>query len=186
VRIDRINSPIGSIVLVATDSGLCAIDMFGSAKRLAKQLCVRQPPPTVADPGLGGWSAAVSAYFAGELTALDALPVSFVGGTDFQRQVWSALRTIPLGQTTSYAALAARIGRPKAVRAVGAANGANPVPLVVPCHRVIGQDQSLTGFGGGLARKAWLLRHEGAGFKDPGDALGLLGSVPSPVLVQQP
>lgn len=167
VRIDRIESPIGPIVLAATDTGLCAIDMFGTEERLAKHLFVQQPPPTVADPGLGGWSAALRAYFAGELTALDPLPVCFVGGTDFQRQVWGALRSIPLGQTTSYADLAARIGRPKAVRAVGAANGANPVPLVVPCHRIIGQDKSLTGFGGGLARKAWLLRHEGAGFKDP-------------------
>jgi methylated-DNA-[protein]-cysteine S-methyltransferase len=81
-------------------------------------------------------------------------------GTNLQRSVWSALRTIPAGTTTSYGQLARQIGHPTAVRAVGAANGANPIPVVVPCHRVIGADGSLTGFGGGLERKRWLLAHE--------------------------
>ncbi|HEV7358175.1 MAG TPA: methylated-DNA--[protein]-cysteine S-methyltransferase [Steroidobacteraceae bacterium] len=102
----------------------------------------------------------LDAYFAGDLSAIDAIPVE-TRGTPFQREVWSALRRIPVGQTVSYGALARQIDRPKAVRAVGMANGANPVGIVVPCHRVIGADASLTGYGGGLARKQWLLEHEG-------------------------
>ncbi len=104
---------------------------------------------------------AVAAYFAGDLAALDPLPVD-VRGTPFETGVWQTLRRIPAGHTWSYRALAEAIGRPTAVRAVGAANGRNPVSLVLPCHRVIGADGSLTGYGGGLERKAWLLRHEGA------------------------
>jgi methylated-DNA-[protein]-cysteine S-methyltransferase len=97
---------------------------------------------------------------AGDLLAIDRVPVR-TGGTAFQREVWAALRTIPAGKTISYGMLAARLNRSKAVRAVGAANGANPVGVVVPCHRVIGADASLTGYGGGLERKRWLLEHEG-------------------------
>jgi methylated-DNA-[protein]-cysteine S-methyltransferase len=99
------------------------------------------------------------AYFAGNLTAIDDLPVA-TGGTDFQRQVWRALRQIPCGETISYGELARRIDRPAAVRAVGLANGSNPISVVVPCHRVIGSDGSLTGYGGGIERKRWLLTHE--------------------------
>lgn len=102
--------------------------------------------------------AQLRAYFAGELTRFD-LPLWF-DGTAFQNAVWSALRDIPYGETISYAELAGRIGRPTASRAVGAANGANPLPIVVPCHRVIGADGSLTGFGGGVETKRYLLRHE--------------------------
>ena len=86
-------------------------------------------------------------------------------GTPFQRRVWAALRAIPAGETTSYGALARLLDAPGASRAVGLANGANPIGIVVPCHRVIGADGSLTGFGGGLARKQWLLQHEGAAFR---------------------
>ncbi len=103
---------------------------------------------------------ALDAYFAGELHAIDALETA-TNGTEFQRQVWSALRRIPSGRTLSYGALAGKIGRPAAVRAVGLANGANPIAIVVPCHRVIGANASLTGYGGGLERKRWLLNHEG-------------------------
>jgi methylated-DNA-[protein]-cysteine S-methyltransferase len=102
----------------------------------------------------------MDAYFAGEMAALGRVPWTVVG-TDFQKTVWRALLDIPAGTTTTYGALAARIGRPAAVRAVGLANGANPVGLVIPCHRVIGADGSLTGYGGGLERKRWLLAHEG-------------------------
>jgi methylated-DNA-[protein]-cysteine S-methyltransferase len=101
----------------------------------------------------------VEAYFEGDLIGLEALRTE-TAGTDFQRAVWAALRTIPAGATLSYGALAARIGRPKAMRAVGLANGANPIAVIVPCHRVIGADNTLTGFGGGLERKRWLLKHE--------------------------
>ena len=107
---------------------------------------------------------AVDAYFAGDLAALAAISWR-TGGTDFQRSVWTALCAIPVGETVTYKQLAERIGRPSAVRAVGLANGANPVGVVVPCHRVIGSDGSLTGYGGGLERKRWLLTHEGASFR---------------------
>jgi methylated-DNA-[protein]-cysteine S-methyltransferase len=100
------------------------------------------------------------AYFAGRLRAFD-LPLA-PNGTEFQRRVWTELTTIPFGATISYAQLARRVSSATAVRAVGAANGRNPIPIIVPCHRVIGSDGSLTGFGGGLSRKQWLLRHEGA------------------------
>lgn len=107
---------------------------------------------------------ALDRYFAGDLAAIDTLPVA-TAGTAFQRSVWDALRGIPCGETLSYAALARRIGRDSAVRAVGLANGANPIGIVVPCHRVVGSDGSLTGYGGGIERKRWLLAHErAAGF----------------------
>jgi len=102
---------------------------------------------------------ALVAYFNGKLDALAQVKTA-TGGTPFQREVWRALRTIPAGTTLSYGQLANKVGRKGASRAVGAANGANPIPIVVPCHRVIGADGSLTGFGGGLANKQWLLEHE--------------------------
>lgn len=105
---------------------------------------------------------ALELYFAGELKALDAIEVR-TGGTAFQRSVWTALRSIPVGETRSYGQLASAIGSPSAVRAVGLANGANPVGLIVPCHRVIGANGALTGYAGGLERKRWLLAHERAG-----------------------
>ena len=106
-----------------------------------------------------GLTTAIDRYFGGELTAIDALPVA-LRGTPFQTTVWTALRGIPVGSTLSYSALARRIGRPAAVRAVGLANGANPIAVVVPCHRVVGANGSLVGYGGGMARKRWLLDHE--------------------------
>ncbi len=112
---------------------------------------------------------ALKRYFDGDMAAFDGIEVA-ASGTAFQEQVWGALRKIPAGRTVSYADIACRIERPTAVRAVGLANGQNPVPIMIPCHRVIGRDGSLTGFGGGLERKAWLLRHEGAlGTLDLGD-----------------
>ena len=110
---------------------------------------------------------ALAGYFAGDLAAIDAVPVA-TAGTSFQREVWAALRGIQPGATLSYGALARELGRPKSVRAVGLANGANPVAVVVPCHRVIGADASLTGYGGGIDRKRWLLTHEGAAFANAG------------------
>jgi methylated-DNA-[protein]-cysteine S-methyltransferase len=102
----------------------------------------------------------IRAYFDGDIQALDGIPVD-PQGTPFQRDVWHMLLKIPAGRTWSYAELARAIGRPDAVRAVGAANGANPIPIVIPCHRVIGADGRLVGYGGGLDRKRWLLTHEG-------------------------
>jgi methylated-DNA-[protein]-cysteine S-methyltransferase len=114
--------------------------------------------------GLRPFRAQLQAYFGGELQSFD-LPLA-MNGTPFQQTVWSALRNIPYGATISYGELARRIGKPKASRAVGLANGSNPLSIVVPCHRVIGADGSLTGYGGGLERKRWLLRHERAPFRD--------------------
>jgi methylated-DNA-[protein]-cysteine S-methyltransferase len=112
-------------------------------------------------------------YFAGELTAFD-LPLD-PAGTPFQRQVWDELVRIPIGETISYGELARRVGRPGSARAVGAANGQNPISIVIPCHRVIGSDGKLTGYGGGLPRKAWLLDHEA------GMARGQLAFAPAPL-----
>ena len=105
--------------------------------------------------------AAIAGYFAGDVHALEGLAVS-PGGTETQQRVWRELRLIPAGRTLSYGRLADRLGMPNGARAVGTINGLNPIPIVVPCHRVIGADGSLTGFGGGLDRKRWLLEHEGA------------------------
>ena len=161
LAVDRIESPAGPIVLVANAIGLVAADFGEPEDRLWEMLrrrfgAVEIKP--VSDP-LGA-ATAMRAYLAGRLDALDPLPVD-AGGTPFQQECWAALRTIPAGTTWSYRQLAMRIGRPAAVRAVGLANGANPVGIVVPCHRVIGADGSLTGYGGGLERKRWLLEHEG-------------------------
>jgi methylated-DNA-[protein]-cysteine S-methyltransferase len=109
--------------------------------------------------GPNNLTGAIDNYFAGDLTAIDTLPVK-TAGTPFQREVWLALRKVKCGTTVSYGKLAEQIGRPTAIRAVGLANGANPIGLVVPCHRVIGSNGSLTGYGGGMERKRWLLEHE--------------------------
>lgn len=148
--IERVASPIGDVVLVHDGAALLRLDFADHSP--------------VADRSTAGrrsrFGEAVEAYFAGAVDALDGLAVS-LAGTEFEQGVWQMLRQIPPGRTWSYRELAAAIGRPKAVRAVGRANGRNPVSLVLPCHRVIGADGSLTGYGGGLERKAWLLRHEG-------------------------
>ena len=106
--------------------------------------------------------AALRRYFDGDVDAIDALDVD-PGGTDFQAAIWAELRRIPVGETTTYSDLAARVGHEGAARAAGGAVGANPIPVVIPCHRIVGADGRLTGFGGGLTRKRWLLEHEGAG-----------------------
>jgi methylated-DNA-[protein]-cysteine S-methyltransferase len=156
---ERVPSPIGTILLVSDGKALHALDFEDFVER-ALRLLQRYHGPCELVPGRTvGLAERLTAYFAGELTALDAIPVQ-TGGSKFQRRVWSALRGIPAGSTMSYGGLAAAIGAPTASRAVGLANGANPVALVVPCHRVIGANGSLTGYGGGLSRKAWLLRHE--------------------------
>lgn len=161
--LERIATPIGTmLVLTDEENRLRALDWDDYENRLNRLLRLhygtnfaiseaRHPSPA---------RRALDAYFACELTAIDALTVE-TAGTPFQRAVWAALRNIPAGNTVSYGTLAAAIGRPKAVRAVGAANGANPIGIVVPCHRVIGANAALTGYGGGLRRKQWLLRHEG-------------------------
>jgi methylated-DNA-[protein]-cysteine S-methyltransferase len=161
--VNRIDTPIGKL-LVVTDSkeNLRAVDWTDHEQRMQRLLRLHYGTSGFQiEPGhkTNGLTDAINRYFAGELEAIDTLPVK-TGGTVFQRQVWRALRKIRCGTTVSYAQLAERIGRPTAVRAVGLANGSNPVGVVVPCHRVIGSDGSLTGYGGGIERKRWLLEHE--------------------------
>jgi methylated-DNA-[protein]-cysteine S-methyltransferase len=160
---DRLDTPLGELFLVADEDGnLRATSWSDYETHLCPSLALHYGKNGFTiEPARnpGGLTQAISRYFAGELTAIDSLPVQ-TAGTPFQREVWRALREIPCGTTISYAALAKRIGRPNAVRAVGLANGSNPVGIVVPCHRVIGSDGSLTGYGGGIERKRWLLRHE--------------------------
>lgn len=161
LTLDRMQSPVGE-VLVATDAdgAVRAIDFADYEPRMRRllarhygvvNLVAGSAPPMVRQ--------AVGDYFAGNLRALNGVAVR-TGGTPFQRQVWAALREIPVGRTETYGQLAARIGRPSAVRAVGLANGANPVGIAVPCHRVVGANGTLTGYAGGLERKQWLLAHE--------------------------
>jgi methylated-DNA-[protein]-cysteine S-methyltransferase len=161
--VDYIETPIGRFALVVDAEGrLCASGFVDQHARMERQLHLYAQSPTlslVRKPDPGGWTAAVERYFAGELGAIDRLPV-VIDGTPFQCAVWQALREIPCGETRSYGEIARRIGRPAAVRAVGLANGSNPIGLIVPCHRVIGSDGSLTGYGGGIQRKRWLLAHE--------------------------
>lgn len=165
LRLDRLPTPMGEGLLVTDAEGvLRAFDWTTHEARL-RLLLRRQNPPTelVEARAPDQVRARFEAYFAGELDALAKVRWR-TGGTEFQRAVWTALCTIPAGQTLTYKGLAARIGKPAAIRAVGLANGANPVGIVVPCHRVIGSDGSLTGYGGGVDRKRWLLAHEGAAF----------------------
>lgn len=163
--LDRLDVAIGTM-LVVTDAGarLRALDWTDHEDRMRRLLRLHYGDDVSLDDGTMPTRVrrAIDAYFAGDLRAIDALVVE-TGGTTFQREVWAALRTIPAGETRSYGALARTIGRPAAVRAVGHANGSNPIGIVVPCHRVIGGDGSLTGYGGGIARKRWLLDHERAG-----------------------
>ena len=167
LTLDRLTTPIGTALLVTVERGVLRAfnwTEFEPAMRAwigrhypRATLSEGRAPPPVRGP--------FEAYFRGEANALETVPWQ-ASGTPFQLKVWEALCSIPAGETLSYAGLAHRIGRPTAVRAVGHANGANPVAVVVPCHRVIGTDGSLTGYGGSLPRKRWLLEHEGASFKD--------------------
>jgi methylated-DNA-[protein]-cysteine S-methyltransferase len=163
---DRIPTPAGEALVMWDAQGrLRVFDWSGYEDRMKRLLTRHYGPVTPkTDRAPAGLLNSISDYFSGDLTAIDAIRCE-TGGTPFQRAVWAALREIPAGQTESYGGLAARIGRPAAVRAVGLANGANPIGLVAPCHRVIGADGSLTGYGGGIERKRWLLRHEGAAFR---------------------
>jgi methylated-DNA-[protein]-cysteine S-methyltransferase len=160
--LDRVATPVGELLLVTDGEGAVrALDFADYEDRMTRLLARHAPGASLtAGRAPERVRAAVERYFAGDVHALDGLPVT-TGGTDFQRSVWKALRAIPAGETRTYGQLAAAIGSPKAVRAVGLANGRNPVGLIVPCHRVIGANGTLTGYAGGLARKRWLLAHEG-------------------------
>ena len=164
LRLDHLASPIGRILLVTDEQGLLrALDFAEHAPRMRRLLRLHYgTQPTASGPAPRAMRAALEAYFSGAINALGKVRWA-TAGTGFQREVWAALGEIPAGSTTNYGALAARLGRPAAARAVGAANGANPVGIVVPCHRVLGANGALTGYGGGVARKRWLLAHEAAG-----------------------
>lgn len=154
--LDHLDSPVGRLAIVADDTGALRVLAFVDRLERPEHAAAAAARP-VANPF--GLTDRLRAYFAGELAAIDSLRV-VLDGTEFQNRVWNALREIPCGDTWSYGDLARRIGKPSAVRAVGLANGANPIAIVVPCHRVIGSNGTLTGYGGGLDRKRWLLAHE--------------------------
>jgi methylated-DNA-[protein]-cysteine S-methyltransferase len=162
--LSRLPSPIG-VLLIATDAEarLRVLDFADYEERMHRLMRRRYGEGGVhltEGPASTSISEPIAAYFDGVLTAIDAIPTK-TAGTPFQLDAWAALRAIPAGTIASYGVQAARIGRPAAVRAVGLANGANPIGIVVPCHRVIGANASLTGYGGGIERKRWLLAHEG-------------------------
>lgn len=160
--LESVATPIGEMLVVADEQQrLRALGWADLEDRLQRQLAAAYGSTLrlCSGPTSAAIREALHAYLEGKLDAIDAIPVE-TGGTSFQRAVWQELRRIPAGTTLSYRDLARRIGRPKAVRAVGHANGANPIGVVVPCHRLVGSDGSLTGYGGGLHRKRWLLDHE--------------------------
>ena len=157
----RFASPVGELAAYTHQGALCALSFLSGRYDPLAVLSARLGPLQTDEGDPLGVVGRFRDYFQGELDALDSLPVE-TGGTAFQRRVWEALRTIPVGTTVSYLEMARRVGAPDAVRAVGAANGANPVAIVLPCHRVIGSNGRLVGYGGGLDRKRWLLAHERA------------------------
>ena len=161
LALDRLASPLGTMLVVWDGDGVLRALDFADHEARCRRLLLRHygsdapaagsAPRTIAD--------ALGRFFAGDLAAIERVAVA-TNGTPFQRRVWAALRAIPAGTTVSYGRLAATLGQPTASRAVGLANGANPIGIVVPCHRVVGSDGALTGYGGGLERKRWLLAHE--------------------------
>ena len=162
LEISESTTPLGDVRAVWRAGRLCRLafaEHWQEVERALQRRFGRTERTTAAAPGQD-LRQRLDAYFAGDFAALDGLAID-CGGTAFQQAVWTALRRVPAGRTTTYGELARAIGAPSAVRAVGAANGANPVAIVLPCHRVIGSDGSLTGYGGGIDRKRWLLRHEG-------------------------
>lgn len=165
LTLDRLATPVGTALVVTDEAGvLRAFNWTDYEPKMLAWIGRHYPKARLAEDR-SPLRPAFEAYFAGDARALDRAPWK-ASGTAFQLKVWEALCTIPAGETLSYRGLAERIGRPSAVRAVGLANGANPVAVVVPCHRVIGTNGSLTGYGGGLPRKKWLLSHEGARFRE--------------------
>jgi methylated-DNA-[protein]-cysteine S-methyltransferase len=162
---DRIETPVGPMALMARDGVLLMLEFEDATDRVAREMTARfggMDHQLTEDPF--GISTRVRRYFAGELSAIEGIETDG-GGTAFQRRVWEELKRIPCGVTISYGELARRLGDKNLMRAVGLANGRNPIAVVVPCHRVIGADGSLTGYGGGLPRKTWLLKHEGVALR---------------------
>lgn len=163
--VETVETPTGPMLLVTDEANTVrAADWEDHRPRMLRLLRLHyRANGLTLTPRLAPSAArqALEAYFAGDLRALDGLDAR-TGGSVFQRSVWAALRRIPAGRTRTYGDLASSLGKPKAARAVGLANGANPISVIVPCHRLVGADGSLTGYGGGIERKRWLLAHEGA------------------------
>ena len=161
IHIATFDSPVGELTLAARGGRVCLLH-FGRSDETVRRALARWYPAEPVEPGPdpAGARQPLDAYFAGKLDALDQIAVE-LNGTSFQKRVWERLRSIRAGTTAAYADIARAISAPSAIRAVGAANGANPVAVIVPCHRVIGTNGTLTGYGGGLDRKRWLLEHEG-------------------------
>jgi methylated-DNA-[protein]-cysteine S-methyltransferase len=181
--LDRLATPIGEALIVTDETGtLRAFDWADREPDMVRLLRLHYgsltPKPDTAPKNL---KRSLQDYFDGKLDALATIEWR-TAGTPFQRNVWRGLTTIAPGTTLSYGALAARLGCPTAVRAVGTANGSNPISVLVPCHRVIGSDGSLTGYGGGLDRKRWLLRHEGASFSDTSIRPVRVSAAPTPTV----
>ena len=171
-----LDTPIGDMLALDSGEGLCALEFTGPEKRLAGLEARRRrwfPPHEIADrdtPTIVRTRAWLDAYFAGLGADVTGLPLD-MRGADFEKRVWRALCAIAPGETTSYGAIAKALGTAGASRAVGAANGANPIAIVVPCHRVVGSSGALTGYGGGLDRKTWLLDHERRWRREPQPSL---------------
>jgi methylated-DNA-[protein]-cysteine S-methyltransferase len=162
IEYGQVESPVGTIDIAARDGRLCALRFHDRDSSIREMLARRIENTDEGDlPAGHPIIERLHAYFDGDISALDAIEVE-TGGTAFQRSVWAQLRRIPAGETASYGEVAAAIGVPGAVRAVGTANGSNPVGIVIPCHRVIRSSGDLGGYGGGLDRKRWLLAHERA------------------------
>jgi methylated-DNA-[protein]-cysteine S-methyltransferase len=168
-RLSRIPTPVGDMLIAVDDEDrLRVLDWDSHIERMERLMERYYGPGAVAlvdSEAAHPVARKLLDYVAGDIAAIDDIPTRTTG-TGFQRKVWAALREIPAGRTWSYGQLAAHVGEPGAARAVGLANGSNPIGVVVPCHRVIGANGTLTGYGGGIERKRWLLRHEGAAFKD--------------------
>lgn len=158
---DLVETPIGPMLLMVKGDMLIGLEFDDQPDRYMKDIRRRFPDHAMREKvNPGGFSDRVRAYYKGDLQAIDGLPARG-DGTPFQERVWAELRRIKVGTTISYGELAMRLGDRNAMRAVGLANGRNPISVVVPCHRVIGADGTLTGYGGGVPRKNWLLNHEG-------------------------
>lgn len=156
------DSPIGEMIGITKDDVLCHLDFTDCSDRVSRLLQTRYGQHELKkSPDALKLKTRIDAYFASDWTAFEGLKLES-GGTQFQAVVWKALQAIPLGQTCSYGELAKTVGNPKAVRAVAGANARNPISIIVPCHRVIGSNGTLTGYAGGVDRKHWLLRHEQA------------------------
>ena len=160
----EIKSPLGEMILGERNGKICLADFKGGSRgKNTLKLLARQHGAKLGrreTPTLKNAKKQLTLYFSGNLTDFD-LPLEYTG-TSFQETIWRQLKRIPFGKTTCYGAIAEKTGNPKATRATGAAIGKNRISIIIPCHRVIGKNGSLTGFGGGLRKKEWLLKHEGA------------------------